>query len=86
VHIEPADIECYLREFQRILKDDGLIIIHHGVVGKTDLSWRSTLTLQIFSDLLEKTDFTLLEQFSSWGKNDEFCVAPSDVISILKKS
>jgi ubiquinone/menaquinone biosynthesis C-methylase UbiE len=86
VHIEPLDIEHYLCEFRRILKDDGLAIIHHGVVGKTDLSWRSSLTLQVFSDLLEKHNFTLLQQFDSWGENDEFRVASSDVISIFKKS
>jgi len=86
VHIEPPDIEHYLCEFRRILKDDGLAIIHHGVVGKTDLNWRSSLTLQVFSDLLEKHNFTLLQQFDSWGENDEFRVASSDVISIFKKS
>jgi len=86
VHIEPPDIEHYLREFRRILKNDGLAVIHHGVVGKADLSWRSSLTLQIFSDLLEKFEFTLLKQFDSWGENDEFRVASSDVISIFKKS
>ncbi len=86
MHIEPPDIAHYLREFRRLLQDDGLAIIHHGVVGKTDLSWRSSLTLQIFSDLLEKNEFTLLEQFDSWGENDAFRVVSSDAISIFKKS
>lgn len=86
VHIEPPDIEHYLGEFRRILKDDGLAIIHHGVVGKTDLGWRSSLTLQVFSDLLEKSEFTLLKQFDSWGENNESRVASSDMISIFKKS
>lgn len=86
VHIEPSDIECYLHEFQRILRGDGLIILHHGIIGKTDLSWRSSLTSGIFSDLLEKFEFTLVEQFNSWGGEAEFKVATSDVISILKRS
>lgn len=86
VHIEPVDIECYMSEFRRILKKDGLIIIHHGIVGKTELNWRSSLTLKKFHDLVDKFDFTLVDQFSSWGEEDEFKVASSDVISILKKS
>jgi ubiquinone/menaquinone biosynthesis C-methylase UbiE len=86
VHIEPPDIERYLHEFRRILKDDGLVIMHHGIIGKTDFSWRSSLTLQMFSELLQKFEFTLVKQFSSWGENGEFNVAASDLISIFKKS
>jgi len=86
VHIEPPDIECYLHEFRRILKEDGLVIMHHGIIGKTDFSWRSSLTLQMFSELLENFEFTLVKQFSSWGENGEFNVATSDLISIFKKS
>jgi len=86
VHIEPPDIENYLREFRRILKKDGAVIIHHGIAGKTDLSWRSSLTLQVFSELLEKHNFTLQKQFDTWGENDEFRVPSSDAISIFRKS
>jgi len=86
VHIEPPDIEKYLCEFNRILKEDGVVIIHHGITGKTDLSWRSSLILQVFSDFLEKHDFRLLQQINSWGDNDEFRVPPSDAISIFKRS
>lgn len=86
VHIEPEDIECYLIEFQRILKEGGLIIIHHGIVGRTDLNWRSSLTLKMFLDLLDQHKFTLVEQLTSWGEGDEFKVAASDTISIFKKS
>ena len=85
VHIEPSDIECYLQEFRRLLKDDGLVIIHHGTIGKTDLKWRSSLTQQTFSRLLEKFEFTLVDQFDTWGENDEFRVASSDAISVFRK-
>ena len=86
VHIEPPDIEHYLREFRRILKNDGIAIIHHGIAGKTDLSWRSSLTLEVFTALLEKHDFALLQQFDCWGDNEEYRVISSDVISIFKKA
>lgn len=86
VHIEPPDIEQYLREFRRILRDDGIAIIHHGIAGNTDFDWRSSLTSQVFSDLLEKHGFELLQQFDSWGDNDEFRVISSDVISIFGKA
>jgi len=86
VHIEPKDVDHYLQEFQRILKEDGVVILHHGAVGKTDFGWRSSLTLQIFSDFLERSKFKLVRQFNSWGDNDEFSVASSDTISIFRKS
>jgi ubiquinone/menaquinone biosynthesis C-methylase UbiE len=86
VHIEPSDIASYLQEFQRILTRNGLVIIHHGVIGKTDFSWRSSLTLETFAELLERFDFKLVNQFRSWGENDEYSVASSDMISILKHS
>lgn len=85
VHIEPSDIECYLKEFRRILNDGGSVVIHHGTIGKTDLKWRSSLTQQTFSKLLEKLDFTLIDQFDAWGENGEFRVASSDTISIFRK-
>ena len=86
VHIEPVDIERYLEEFQRILKKSGRVIIHHGIIGKTDHNWRSTLTLQIFSALLQQYGFSLTEQFSSWGDDDAFKVESGDVISIFRLS
>ena len=86
VHIEPEDIDAYLQEFRRILKRDGLAIIHHGIIGKTVFEWRSSLTLQMFTALLEKHEFALVGQFSAWGEADQFRVAASDVVSIFRKS
>lgn len=86
VHIEPPDVEHYLMEFRRILKPGGLAIIHHGVIGKTDFGWRSSLTSQVFSDLLEKHQLILVEQFNSWGESDKHRLATSDVISICKRA
>ena len=85
VHIEPPDIDCYLREFQRILKDKGLVILHHGAIGKTDLNWRSSLTSKVFDSLLEKHGFTTVRQFNAWGDNGEYSVAPGDLISVFQK-
>ena len=86
VHIEPVDIERYLKEFRRILKKNGRVIIHHGIVGKTAHNWRSTLTLQIFTALLQKYNFSLTDQFSSWGEDDAFKVESGDVISIFSRA
>lgn len=86
VHIEPADIAHYLDEFRRILKDEGLVIIHHGIIGRTDLNWRSSLTLATFNALLEEYDFVIVEQFNCWGENNEFKVAAGDLISVFRKA
>ena len=85
VHIEPEDIDGYLQEFRRVLKPGGRAIIHHGIIGKTVFEWRSSLTLQVFAGILEKHGFTLLQQFSSWGDNNQYRVAASDVVSIFQK-
>jgi len=86
VHIEPTDIDAYLQEFRRILRDDGVAIIHHGIIGKTNFAWRSSLTLQVFTELLNKHDFELINQFSSWGDKNQYSVAASDVVSVFRKS
>ncbi|MBT8100725.1 MAG: class I SAM-dependent methyltransferase [Gammaproteobacteria bacterium] len=86
VHIEPSDIAHYLQEFKRVLKDGGVAILHHGIAGRTDFTWRSSLTQEQFADLLEEYDFRVIEQFSSWGENQEFSVASSDAITIFTKN
>lgn len=86
VHIERADIAHYLDEFRRILKGEGLVIIHHGIIGRTDLNWRSSLTLATFNALLEEYDFVIVEQFNCWSENKEFKVAAGDLISIFRKA
>lgn len=86
VHIEPEDIEAYMREFRRVLKPDGVAILHHGIIGKTVFEWRSSLTLQVFAEILKRHDFTLLEQFSAWGDSRQFRVAASDVVSVISKA
>ena len=85
VHIEPDDIDAYLEEFRRVLKPGGVAIIHHGIIGKTVFEWRSSLTLQVFTALLSKHEFTLLEQFSAWGEDNQHRVSASDVVSIFSK-
>lgn len=86
VHIEPEDIEGYMQEFRRVLKDGGVAIIHHGIIGKTVFEWRSSLTLQIFNGVVRKYDFVLLDQFNAWGDDNRFKVSASDVVSIFRKS
>ena len=85
VHIEPEDIDAYLAEFRRVLKPGGVAIIHHGIIGKTIFEWRSSLTLQVFTELLKKHDFSLLQQFSAWGDERQYSVSASDVVSVFRK-
>ena len=85
VHIEPEDVRGYLDEFRRVLVDEGLIIIHHGIAGRVNETWRSTLTGEIFAELLGETKFELVKQFSAWGPNDAYSVASTDAVSIFKK-
>ena len=33
VHINSDEFRSYIREFQRVLRDGGVVVIHHGSVG-----------------------------------------------------
>ncbi|MDC0357688.1 class I SAM-dependent methyltransferase [Oligoflexia bacterium] len=86
VHISPADIEKYLVEFKRVLKNGGVCVIHHAKGGGLYGGWRSRMTDKLFADLLRQHGFSLIRQFDSWGEESEFNVfGLGDVITIFRK-
>jgi ubiquinone/menaquinone biosynthesis C-methylase UbiE len=86
VHIAPADVGNYMSEFKRVLKPNGLAIIHHAGNGGLNGGWRSNVTQKWFADIVATNKLKLTDQFDSWGKNDEFDVKHyQDIISIFKK-
>lgn len=94
VHINQTDTAVYLSQIMKKLKVGGVAIIHHPAMGLTqpELGWRSDVTVNIFNSLVEKEGLTLIDQFHTWGNEQQYrlwsnlppekCI---DVVSIVKK-
>ena len=85
VHINPEDTESYIKEFRRVLKKGGRGVIHHPE-GVARNAWKSSMTDQLFSGLLKKNGFTLIDQFGTFGKNKRYNVGGSyETITVFEK-
>ena len=90
IHINPADIEKYILDFQRILKQGGCAIIHHSNINSAEkntrskflnvtVGFRTYMTATIFRDLVKKCGMHIVEQ------NHDLPHSPLDVISVFIK-
>ena len=83
VHINPTDIEKYIKEFSRILVGGGLAIIHHsGEYSNFDdmkKGWRTFMGKDNFARIVNKYGLKMIIQ------DEESVHKPGDVISIFMK-
>jgi ubiquinone/menaquinone biosynthesis C-methylase UbiE len=84
VHINPSDIEQYIRDFYRILRPGGCAIIHHTGQYPSDhltrrISFRSYMNGDLFAHLITRYGMVLIEQ------NDTLPHVPYDLISVFTK-
>jgi SAM-dependent methyltransferase len=84
VHINPTDIDAYLRDFRRILKPGALAVVHHaggdyGTAAQRREFFRSYMDRDFFAHLLDKHGLELIEQ------DGELAHMPGDVISVFRK-
>jgi len=83
VHINPSDAEKYVTEFARILKKDGIAIIHHANKYESPAvarkGWRTKLDENLMRQYVTNTGFEMIEQ------NKELPHKKGDIISIFKK-
>jgi len=83
VHINPSDIEKYLKDFSRILKPGGVGIIHHS--GKFSKSneykdgWRTYMDKEQFANFVQKFGMKIIEQ------NEKLVHFDGDVITVFTK-
>ncbi|MCH7951742.1 class I SAM-dependent methyltransferase [Patescibacteria group bacterium] len=82
VHMNPTDIERYLAEFHRILKPNGVAIIHHAGTYPDESEdyvrkekFRSYIDKEFFAYLVKKHQMKTLEQ------NETLAHSPGDVIT-----
>ncbi len=66
VHINSREVEKYAAEFSRVLKPGGKGIIHHGTLGGKKGGWRSDMTADRFSEILESHSLAVTSQFKEW--------------------
>ena len=82
VHINPSDIDRYIKDFSRILKPGGYTIIHHcGTYSDYHGSaegWKAFIGAKQFSELVRKHGMEIVEQPTK-------LLRPGDVISIFTK-
>lgn len=83
VHINPNDINKYLRDFARVMKSHSMGVIHHAGSYKASLDrlhyFRSNIDARFFNHLLKTHDFQVITQ------NSEMPHFPGDVITVFKK-
>jgi len=84
VHINPTDIEKYIKDISRILKPEGYAIIHHsGKYSKLktrEKSFRSYMDAHTFEEFIKKYKMEMVEQ------NFSLTHLPGDIISVFTKS
>lgn len=84
VHINPRDTEKYIKEFARILRKRGRGIIHHGNKDGPHWWWRSSLTADRFSEMVNKSGLRLISQFDSWGSGEHRGLR-YDILEVFEK-
>jgi ubiquinone/menaquinone biosynthesis C-methylase UbiE len=85
VHVEPNDVEPYVREISRIIKIGGQCVLHHA---DTDARGhlRSKMTALLMRDFAFRYGLAVECQRDSFGDKHQYSVRlAGDVISVIKK-
>lgn len=88
VHIGREDIASYLGDLFRVLRPNGLAMIHHTADGGIRGHWRSKMTADLFGELARAAGLTVLRQFDTWTAEDgqSYDVRGSgDAITLLER-
>lgn len=84
VHIAPHDVAGYLAEVSRVLRSDGLAVIHHS--GARDPRfWRSPMSAALFAGLARERGLEVCRQFSTWGGGRFAVSVKGDSITVLRR-
>lgn len=83
VHINPTEIEEYVKQFRKLLKKNGVAVIHHSGTYESEADagsgFRSHMDKDFFKKLVVNNGMKIIEQ------NTELPHKPGDVISVFKK-
>jgi len=85
VHIDSPDVKCYVQDFARVLRSEGIGIIHHGSSG-TMKGWRSRLTSNQMKQYVADSGMRILECVTSWEiDGQKFEAGYGDTITVFQK-
>ena len=84
VHIAPLDVDSYLAEIARVLRADGIALIHHSGRFSRGSGWRSPMTARLFENLARAHGLVVERQFDSWADGRFGVRTNGDVITVLR--
>lgn len=87
VHIDKEIFEEYFKEFKRILKNDGSVIIHYNKAGEREGTFFSKFNESDFNELCRKYGFKIARDFDPYRLEEYSDDKSSSLqsISVLKK-
>lgn len=87
VHINRSEVEAYANEFARVLRHGGVGVLHHGTTGGATGGWRSNMTAESMTEVLESAGLEVIDQFTSWtnGEHQHQAGLYQDAITVLRK-
>jgi SAM-dependent methyltransferase len=65
VHLSTGVIRQYMRQFERVLKPDGVAIIHHARAGAYAPGWRSDVTADVVRRIVLRAGLRVVEQIET---------------------
>jgi SAM-dependent methyltransferase len=90
VHVAPTDQASYLAEISRVLKPDGVAVLHHadgrnrGQQPSRD-GWRSPMSRGLFASLAAERGLRVETQFDSWGPGGRYDLSAfGDAITVCR--
>jgi SAM-dependent methyltransferase len=84
VHIAPLDVKGYLGDVRRVLREDGVAVIHHS--GRRDSEgWRAPMTGALFATLARDAGLMVERQFDAWDGERFGVRLQGDVVTQLRR-
>jgi SAM-dependent methyltransferase len=86
VHIAPDDQRSYMRDLARVMRPGATAVIHHAGDGGLSGNMRSSMTRELFAELVRANGLRLLDQFERWGDDGCFGLpVEGDVVSVFAR-
>jgi ubiquinone/menaquinone biosynthesis C-methylase UbiE len=89
VHINRVEVAKYVKEMKRVMRTGALGISHHGDHGGRAGGWRSDLSSDAFSQLLEASGLRVESKLSQWvdaTTGERHALAFEDKITVFRMS
>lgn len=88
VHINSDEFRSYVGEFWRVLRNGGVVVVHHGSAGGTQGGWRSNMTASLVREFMTERGFDVERQVQNWSDAgvEHLAGLYSDTITVARKS